>query len=321
LQTALLSDGGGTPVHSLKPGSPAIDAGDELLCPATDQRGFPRPDIAGTPCDIGAEEWDGVAPEIKVPADIIATQTTPAGAVVTYSAEATPVASVLRSFSCAPKSGSTFPVGTTTVTCTATDGHENTATASFHVTVLSHQVIENWVVAGTLHLSKINQDITLPAGSTFNGAVNLNLQTDTGPLTGSIAVPPFSETAKVLGIPVTIGLEFSEAGAIEGSIEPSKTVAGDLALSAPYKTNIAVTSVKVRGTTIPTKCVTVEPVAFNLLTNLTVEELATGWHFSGTTTIPTVKCEGSLGSLEGAVLSALVSGANNSYAISITPPA
>jgi hypothetical protein len=232
------------------------------------------------------------------------------------------VASVLRSFSCAPASGSTFPVGTTTVTCTATDGHENTGTASFHVTVLSHQVIENWLVAGTVHLNKLNQELTLPAGSTFNGAANLNLETATGPLTGSIAVPPFSETAKILGIPVTVGLEFSEVGTIAGSIEPSKTVAGDLALSAPYDTNIHFTSLKILGITVPTKCVTAEPVAFNFLTNLTVEELATGWHFAGTTTIPTVKCEGgSLGTLEAAIYTGLYSGPNNTFAISITPPA
>jgi hypothetical protein len=34
-----------------------------------------------------------------------------------------------------PASGSSFPVGTTTVTCSATDSHGNTATGSFAVTV------------------------------------------------------------------------------------------------------------------------------------------------------------------------------------------
>jgi uncharacterized repeat protein (TIGR01451 family) len=36
---------------------------------------------------------------------------------------------------CAPVSGSAFPVGTTTVTCTANDGHGNTASCNFTVTV------------------------------------------------------------------------------------------------------------------------------------------------------------------------------------------
>jgi hypothetical protein len=37
---------------------------------------------------------------------------------------------------CDHASGSTFPLGTTLVTCTATDGHSNSASASFHVTVV-----------------------------------------------------------------------------------------------------------------------------------------------------------------------------------------
>jgi hypothetical protein len=39
--------------------------------------------------------------------------------------------------SCSPPSGSVFSVGTTTVTCTATDSHGNTATTSFSVTVVA----------------------------------------------------------------------------------------------------------------------------------------------------------------------------------------
>ena len=39
---------------ALLPGSPAIDAGDDSLCPGTDQRGVPRP--IGAHCDIGAFE-------------------------------------------------------------------------------------------------------------------------------------------------------------------------------------------------------------------------------------------------------------------------
>jgi HYR domain-containing protein len=38
--------------------------------------------------------------------------------------------------SCAPASGSAFPAGTTVVTCSATDAHNNTATGSFPVSVV-----------------------------------------------------------------------------------------------------------------------------------------------------------------------------------------
>ncbi len=58
----LEDNGGPTLTHALLPGSPAIDGGSNLPCPAIDQRGFPRP-IDGdgdgsTFCDIGALELE-----------------------------------------------------------------------------------------------------------------------------------------------------------------------------------------------------------------------------------------------------------------------
>jgi uncharacterized repeat protein (TIGR02543 family) len=52
---ALGNYGGSTQTIPLLPGSPAIDAGNDIFCPATDQRGMSR---FGT-CDIGAYEWQG----------------------------------------------------------------------------------------------------------------------------------------------------------------------------------------------------------------------------------------------------------------------
>jgi beta-glucanase (GH16 family) len=51
---ALADNGGPTLTHALLPGSLAIDAANDALCPATDQRGVTRPQ--GTHCDIGAYE-------------------------------------------------------------------------------------------------------------------------------------------------------------------------------------------------------------------------------------------------------------------------
>ncbi|HME05215.1 MAG TPA: choice-of-anchor Q domain-containing protein [Solirubrobacteraceae bacterium] len=50
----LQNNGGATLTQELLAGSPAIDAGDNSGCPATDQRGVARPQ--GTACDIGALE-------------------------------------------------------------------------------------------------------------------------------------------------------------------------------------------------------------------------------------------------------------------------
>ncbi len=58
----LQNNGGSTDTHALLAGSPAIDAGSNVGCPATDQRGVARPfdgNGDGTPvCDIGAYEYN-----------------------------------------------------------------------------------------------------------------------------------------------------------------------------------------------------------------------------------------------------------------------
>jgi hypothetical protein len=50
----LADNGGPTFTHALLPGSPAINAADDAVCPTTDQRGISRPQ--GTHCDIGSYE-------------------------------------------------------------------------------------------------------------------------------------------------------------------------------------------------------------------------------------------------------------------------
>ncbi|MDX9954333.1 MAG: choice-of-anchor Q domain-containing protein, partial [Anaerolineae bacterium] len=52
----LVDNGGLTWTLALLPGSSAVDAGNDILCPASDQRGVSRPQRAQ--CDIGAYEYD-----------------------------------------------------------------------------------------------------------------------------------------------------------------------------------------------------------------------------------------------------------------------
>ncbi len=71
---AQMLNGGFTPTIALLANSPAIDAGDDNNCPATDQRGFARP-IDGdgdniVRCDIGAYEF-GATPSIGALIDLI----------------------------------------------------------------------------------------------------------------------------------------------------------------------------------------------------------------------------------------------------------
>jgi hypothetical protein len=75
-------------------------------------------------------------PTITVPANVVVDATSAAGATVTFAATATDnLGPVPPTVSCTRDSGSTFAVGTTTVSCTATDVAGNQASASFTVTV------------------------------------------------------------------------------------------------------------------------------------------------------------------------------------------
>jgi hypothetical protein len=139
----------GAPGHGHYPllaASPAIDAGDDAACAgelAADQLGAPRVDVPGvggpgTTCDIGAVEFqpsDATPPVLTLPASMTVEAASAAGAVVTYTATARDAMDGVVPVSCAPASGSTFPIGVTAIDCSATDAHMNVATGTFTVTV------------------------------------------------------------------------------------------------------------------------------------------------------------------------------------------
>jgi hypothetical protein len=79
---------------------------------------------------------DSTPPVISVPGSVTANATSSNGAVVTYLVTATDPDDAVASLVCVPASGSVFPIGTTTVNCTAADTHGNTSSASFTVHVL-----------------------------------------------------------------------------------------------------------------------------------------------------------------------------------------
>jgi hypothetical protein len=80
---------------------------------------------------------DTTAPDLHdMPADTSATTTDPAGTTLAYATpSATDLADPAPVVDCSPASGTAIPLGTTTVTCTATDATGNHASASFTVSV------------------------------------------------------------------------------------------------------------------------------------------------------------------------------------------
>jgi HYR domain len=94
-------------------------------CTATDSNGTAT-------ADFQVSVVDATAPTLFLPADITTTNT-----VVTFTATATDIVDGAITPDCQPPSGSTFPIGTTEVVCTATDSSFNVAVGSFFVTVLA----------------------------------------------------------------------------------------------------------------------------------------------------------------------------------------
>ena len=79
---------------------------------------------------------DTTPPELTLPsAPPAAEATSPQGAEITYTATATDAVDGEVEVTCEPASGSTFPLGDTTVNCSATDAAGNEATGSFTVKV------------------------------------------------------------------------------------------------------------------------------------------------------------------------------------------
>jgi hypothetical protein len=81
---------------------------------------------------------DTMPPVVTVPGPTVAEAAGPLGAAVAFPASALDAVSGSRPVTCVPASGSTFPLGINTVTCSASDTAvpPNTGTASFTVTVL-----------------------------------------------------------------------------------------------------------------------------------------------------------------------------------------
>jgi hypothetical protein len=147
---------------------------------------------------------DTTAPVITdVPADITTTATSGSGTAVTFS---NPTATDLVDGSVAvissPASGSTFPIGTRTVNCTATDAHGNSSSASFTVTVQGAQTIN----FGSL------------SGKTFGDApfaVSATGGTSGQPVTFSIVSGPATISGNVVSLTGTgfVTVRASQAGA------------------------------------------------------------------------------------------------------------
>jgi uncharacterized delta-60 repeat protein len=93
---------------------------------------------------LGFVASDTTPPTLAVPDPIVADAATPLGAQVTFQVTATDNSDPNPGVSCSPTSHSIFPIGTTIVSCTATDVSGNSATATFtvHVKGAAEQLVD-----------------------------------------------------------------------------------------------------------------------------------------------------------------------------------
>ena len=192
---------------------------------------------------------DTTPPSLTLPANITREATSPSGATATFSASATDLVDGSIGVTCTPPSGSTFALGTTTVTCTATDANHNTINGTFSVTVVdttppvltlpSNMTIEATSPAGAVAtFSATASDLvdgtvgvtcTPPSGSTFalgtttvscsandsrgnssSGAFTVSVVDTTPPEITSVTVSPNSiwpPNKKMVAVAVTINVE------------------------------------------------------------------------------------------------------------------
>ncbi|MDE1876827.1 MAG: HYR domain-containing protein, partial [Thaumarchaeota archaeon] len=145
-------DGPITPVCTPSSGSTFALGSTTINCAVTDKAG----NTATASFQVLVQ--DTMPPTIKLPGTITQEATGPSGAPVTFSATATDIVDGTDPVTCTPSSGSTFALGSTTINCSSTDAHGNTATGSFQVSVRD-------TTAPTITVTNVNAKATGPSGA------------------------------------------------------------------------------------------------------------------------------------------------------------
>lgn len=162
-----------------------------VTCSATDAHGN-----TGT-ATFTVTVRDTTAPALTVPADSTTEATGPDGTAVSFSASALDLVDGAVAPACSKASGATFALGTTTVTCTATDARGNAASGSFTVTVVDTTApVVTW--SGNLGTYSVDQmiSITCSAADSASGVASSACSPVAGPAASfPLGVHTYSATA------------------------------------------------------------------------------------------------------------------------------
>jgi hypothetical protein len=90
---------------------------------------------AATTSATGVAVVDTTPPILTVPGQLVVDADRPSGRPVAYQATAVDVADAVPTLTCLPAAGGVFPIGTTTVRCTAQDDSANSTSRTFSIRV------------------------------------------------------------------------------------------------------------------------------------------------------------------------------------------
>ena len=194
---------------------------------------------------------DTTAPALGLPGSLTAEATGAGGASVSFTTSASDAVDGSVPVNCDHASGDTFPVGTTTVTCSAADATGNSTTGSFTITVTDTTdpalALPGKVTAEATSASGASVAFTTSASDAVDGSVPVNCDHASGgtfplgtttvtcsaadaagnPTTGWFTISIADTSAPALGLPGDLTAEATGAGGASVSFTTSASDAVD----------------------------------------------------------------------------------------------
>ncbi len=187
----------------------------------------------------------------NTPSNITAEATSASGATVTFAMpSATDNVDGTDAVSCSPASGSIFALGTTTVTCTATDRAGNSSHTTFTVTIRDTTVPTVSLTVPSNGATVGGQSVTLTATASDNVAVqSVQFKVDGTNIGSAITSSPYTTTWNSTGVGDGSHTLYAVAEDTSGNIATS-SVSVTVDNTAPVISSIATTSVAASTATI-----------------------------------------------------------------------